>query len=128
MKNGAQKSHCKGKKISVRINGIEKGSENEEVNCEVGKIESVPKGSEAEWSSIKGNLGTCLDVVFDVSAGNEPKIQVMTEERDSYCPKSVDLKINNMHFCGKTNKKIKAKGFYGKHDNSKIHDTIRGQC
>ena len=59
---GAQKRNCGGKQISVQINGIKKGNGNEEVTCEVGKIEMVRLGNQAEWSSIKSNLGTCLNV------------------------------------------------------------------
>ena len=134
MKNGDQATSfdCGGLKISVQINGIKKGSGNEEVTCEVGQIRRVYIGKQAEWSSIKSNLGTCLYVVFDVSVGNEPKIQVKTEhseqEWDTYCPKSVELKINDMHFCGQTNLKQHHGGSYSKDDNSIIHDTTRGQC
>ena len=120
---------CGGKQISVQINGIKKDSGNEEITCEVGKIYAVKKDDQAEWSSIKSNLDTCLNVVFDVSVGNEPKIQVKTDQvRDSYCPKSVELTINDIHFCGKTNQKPNTRGYYNKNDNSKIHDTTRGQC
>ena len=129
MKNGKRSSSCKGKKISVQINGIKKDSGNEEITCEVGKIYVVKKDDQAEWSSIKSNLGTCLNVVFDVSVGNEPKIQVQTGKKyDSYCPKSVELKINDIHFCGLTNQKANAGGYYKKDDNKKIHNTTRGQC
>ena len=128
LKNGNQKK-CKGKKIYVQINGFKKDSGNEKVTCEVGKIDVVKKGRTVEWSSIKHNLGNCSNVVFDVSVGNEPKIQVKTgKEWDSYCPKSVELKVNDMHFCAQTNLKPKNKGSYTYEDNSKIHNTIRGQC
>ena len=120
---------CGGKQISVQINGIKKDSGNEEITCEVGKIYVVKKDDQAEWSSIKSNLGTCLNVVFDVSVGNEPKIQVKTgQEFNFYCPKSVELKINDIHFCGQTNQKDNNRGFYNHLDNSLIHNTTRGQC
>ena len=128
MKNGDRRSICGGKQISVQINGIKKGSGNEKITCEVGKIDEVKNGLQAEWSTNKSNLGTCLNVVFDVSVGNEPKIQVKAEIRDPYCPISVELKINDIHFCGQTNKKSNDGGFYSSIDNSLIHDTIRGKC
>ena len=120
---------CGGKQISVQINGIKKDSGNEEITCEVDELQRVLKGKEAEWSTIKRNLGTCLNVVFDVSVGNEPKIQVKTgQEFNFYCPKSVELKINDIHFCGQTNQKDNNRGFYNHLDNSLIHNTTRGQC
>ena len=119
LKNGNQKK-CKGKKIYVQINGFKKDSGNEKVTCEVGKIELVRKGKKVKWSSIKHNLGNCSSVVFDVSVGKEPTVQVKTDRDLNYCPKSVELKINDIHFCGQTNK--------NSIDNSYPHDTIRGKC
>ena len=128
LKNGNQKK-CRGKEINIQINGFKKNSGNEKVTCEVGKIEVVKKGKTVEWSSFKHNLGNCSNVVFDVSVGNEPKIQVKTgQEFNFYCPKSVELKINDIHFCGQTNQKDNNRGFYNHLDNSLIHNTTRGQC
>ena len=50
LKNGNQKK-CRGKQISVQINGFKKDSGNEKVTCEVGKIYTVKKDDQAEWSS-----------------------------------------------------------------------------
>ena len=112
LKNGNLKK-CRGKQIYVQINGFKKDSGNEKVTCDVGKIEVVKKGKTVEWSSIKHNLGNCSNVVFEVSVGKEPTFQVKTDKGLDYCPTSVELKINDIHFCGQ---------------NSKIHDTIRGKC
>ena len=126
LKNGNQKK-CKGKKIYVQINGFKKDSGKEKVTCEVGKIDVVRKGKEVEWSSIKHNLGNCSNVLFDVSVGKEPTVQVKTDKGLKYCPESVELKINDIHFCGLM-KSDNNKGKYKQEQNSKIHDTIRGQC
>ena len=132
LKNGDEKYWCAGSHIYVNINGVRKGSENEAVNCEVGKTNVVNNGQKVVWSSTKQNFGTCSNVIFDVSPGNEPKVQVKTEAGpgDAFCPKFVDLKINDMHFCAKTNQGSYngENGVYNKYDNSKIHDTTRGRC
>lgn len=125
MKNGNQKRTCRGRKINVQIYG----GENEAVNCEVDKIPVVERDQKVVWSSNESNLGACSNVIFDVSEGNEPKFQVKTAVSDPYCPKYVELKINNMYFCGETNKSThRKKYFYGKGDNWKKHDTIKGRC
>jgi hypothetical protein len=126
LKNGNQKK-CKGKKIYVQINGFKKDSGKEKVTCEVGKIEVVKKGKTVEWSSIKHNLGNCSNVLFDVSVGKEPTVQVKTDKGLDYCPKSVELKINDIYFCWLM-KSDNNEGKYKKEQNSKIHDTFRGQC
>ena len=91
------------------------------------KIQKVKAGQEVVWSSNESNLGACSKVIFDVSVGNEPKFQVRTSSAlDVYCPESVELKINNMYFCGETNKSShRKKYFYGTADNWKKHDTIK---
>jgi hypothetical protein len=125
LKNGNQKRQCKGKKINVQIYSGKYGS----VNCEVDRIPVVERGQEVVWSSEKGNLGTCSDVIFDFSVGNEPKFKVKTPGSDNYCPKSVELKINNMYFCGEKNKSShRKKYFYNSGDNYKKHDTIKERC
>ena len=125
LKNGNQRQWCDGKKINVQINGIKKDSGNEAVTCEVDKM-PVNVGQEVEWSNIKRNLGTCSNIDFDVSVGNEPKVQVKSDD-DAYCPISVQLKINDIYFCGKTNQGD-SNEFYGKGHNSIIHDTTRKHC
>ena len=128
LRNGNQKK-CRGKQIYVQINGFKNDSGNEKVTCEVGKIELVRKGKKVEWSSIKHNLGNCSNVVFDVSVGKEPTVQVKTAKGLDYCPKSVELKINNMYFCGETNRSShRKKYFYGPGDNWKKHNTTIGRC
>ena len=126
LKNGDQKK-CRGKEIYVQINGFKKDSGNEKVTCEVGKIELVNKGQKAEWSSLKQNLGNCSNVLFDCSLGKEPTVQVKTDRGLKYCPESVELKINDIHFCGLI-KSDNNKGLYNQEENSKIHNTTRGQC
>ena len=127
LKNGNQRG-CRGKEIYVQINGFKKDSGNEKVTCDVGKIKVVKKGKTVEWSSIKQNLGNCSNVVFDVSVGKEPTVQVKTDSALNYCPKSVELKINDSHFCGQTNKTKHRKGYYNKRKNLVMHDTIKGKC
>ena len=125
MKNGDQKSRCAGEQIYVQIYGGKYG----QVNCQVDKIPVVEEGQDVVWSSNESNLGACSNVIFDVSEGNEPKFQVKTAVSDPYCPIYVELKINNMYFCGETNKSThRKKYFYGKGDNWKKHDTIKGRC
>ena len=129
LKNGNQNGRsCAGRKIYVQINGFKQDSVNEAVTCEVGKIQKVGQGKKAVWKSEKSNLGDCSNVLFDVSAGKEPKVQVKTDAQLNYCPKSVELKINGEHFCGETNQSGNDKGYYYKGMNSIIHDTTRGRC
>ena len=123
LKNGNQRG-CRGKEICIQINGFKKDGGNEKVTCEVGKIEVVKKGKTVVWSSIKHNLGNCSNVVFDVSVGKEPTVQVKTDKGSHYCPTSVELKIDDTHFCGQ----MKSDNPYNQRQNSKIHDTIRGKC
>ena len=132
LKNGNQKVWCGAQQIYVKINGIRRNSDNEAVTCEVGKI-NIVEGQNVVWSSSKQNLDTCSLVIFDVSLGNEPKVQVKTEagSGDAFCPKFVDLNINGIHFCAKTNQGsyLNLSGeFYDRDDNSKIHHTTRGHC
>ena len=123
LKNGNQKK-CRGKEINIQINGFKKNSGNEKVTCEVGKIEVVKKGKTVEWSSFKHNLGNCSNVVFDVSKGKKPTVQVKTDKGLDYCPTSVELKIDDTHFCGE----MESDNPYNQRQNSKIHATIRGKC
>ena len=127
---GAQKTSCGGKKISVKIIG--KGSGNEKVTCEVGKIEVVKKGKTVEWSSFKHNLGNCSNVVFDVSKGKKPTVQVKTDKGLDYCPKSVQLEFQSTDskkhvFCAKMSGYYKMFKNDGR-NNEKIHQTTEGEC
>ena len=125
LKNGNQKSRCAGRKISVQIYG----GKNDSVNCQVDTIYRVEAGQQVVWNSNERNLGSCSKDLFDVSVGNEPKFQVKTYVSDPYCPESVELKINDMYFCGKTHKSGHRRGyFYGIANNFKRHDTIKGRC
>ena len=126
LKNGNQ-SRCRGKEIYIQINGFKKGSGNEKVTCVIGKIDSVKKGQKVEWNSDNQSLGNCSNVVFDDSVGKEPTVQVKTDKGLKYCPKSVELKINDIYFCG-IMKSDNNKGKYKQEQNSKIHSTIRGRC
>ena len=123
LKNGNQRG-CRGKEINIQINGFKKGSVNEKVTCKVDKIETVNRDNQAEWSSIKQNLGNCSNVIFDDSVGKEPTVQVKTDKGLDYCPTSVELKIEDIHFCGQ----MKSDNPYNQRQNSKIHHTIRGKC
>ena len=126
LKNGNQ-SRCRGKEIYIQINGFKKGSGNEKVTCVIGKIDSVKKGQKVEWSSDNQSLGNCSNVVFDDSVGKEPTVQVKTDKGLKYCPKSVELKIDDIYFCG-IMKSDNNTGKYKQEQNSKIHNTIRGRC
>ena len=126
LKNGNKSSWCGGSKINVQINGFKKDSINEPVTCEVGQIHVNP-GQEGVWNSDKRNLGTCSDVVFDTSVGKEPKFQIKVPNTgDGFCPKSVELKINDIYFCGKPN--YNGSEYYRKRDKSTINSTIKGRC
>ena len=88
-------------------------------------------GQEVVWDSDKRNLGTCSNVVFNDSVGKEPEVQVKTDlSNDFFCPKSVQLKINDKYFCGKMIKDDFKNGYFQseKEHNSIIHDTTRGRC
>ena len=120
-----RKLAVRAKKISVHIYSGKYGA----VNCQVDKIPVVEAGQEVVWGSNESNLGACSKVMLDVSVGNEPKFQVKTAVSDNYCPISVELKINNMYFCGETNQSTHRRGFfYGTADNHKRHVTNKGQC
>ena len=109
------------------------------VSCAVQK-RKVEKETTVKWNRGGGKqsgLKSCSNMVFDLTQG-WPTVQVMTNGNTAYCPKSVQLEINESNNGQITKRIICAKmesGYYRKWNsdrkgryNDKKHVTTDGNC
>ena len=119
-----QCKYCGGKNIKVKINGYKSDSQGEELSCSVEVKPVVEKGKTVIWNQNNG-LGNCKGTNFDTSPDFLPKVHIMTDSSNSYCPKIVKLEIIKIDdllpiehtYCAKMS------GFYKRQDNKKSHPT-----
>ena len=132
-------SYCKGYDVNVKVNGYQKGGNGELVSCVVEKKTDVRKGTTVKWNGgggFQSGLKSCSDIVFDLTQGRLPTVQVMTDQNRSYCPHSVKLEIIEINNQQITKRIICAEmenGYYKKwynqgRNNDKIHETTEGNC
>ena len=132
--------YCTGEQVNVQVNGYKKGSNGGMVSCTVEKKTTLERGDTVKWNrggAVQSGLNTCSDIVFDLTPGLLPTVQVMTTKPYTpFCPKSVELEIMESNSGQITRRKICAKmesGYYketgeGGRNNAKVHETTKGIC
>ena len=131
--------YCTGKEVYVKVNGYQKGGNGEMVSCVVEK-RKVEKGTTVKWNrggGKKSGLKSCSNMVFDLTQ-DLPTVQVMTNSKVAFCPRSVEMEINQSNNGQITKRIICAKmemGYYRKWNsdgegryNGKKHETTEGNC
>ena len=135
-KPGSTSSYCPGKEVYVKVNGYQKGGNGEIVSCFV-EQRKVEKGTTVKWNRGGGKqsgLETCSSMVFD----SVDTVQVMTDNNTPFCPRLVQLEINESNNGQITKRIICAKmemGYYRKWNsdgegryNDKKHETTEENC
>ena len=135
----AKGRYCTGKQVYVKVNGYQKGGNGEIVSCFV-EQRKVEKGTTVKWNrggGKKSGLKSCSNMVFDLTQ-DLPTVQVMTNSKVAFCPRSVEMEINQSNNGQITKRIICAKmesGYYRKWNddgegryNDKKHVTTDGNC
>merc|ERR1711935_3177 len=103
------------------IIGNKKGTQIEQ-SCTISERSDVKPSTKAIWST-EQELGNCTKAVFDIS--KPLKLRFLTSAEDySYCPKSVEVKIEEYFYCAYRRDRKN----YSNDDNKKDHPASKGKC